>query len=82
MGCFISLSIYVDAISKDFKAILSEMNNEMIMRIGNRKSAKSQANKDDLSPKLTEAILLHYKMNEYSFTLFISLKFEIGNDFY
>lgn len=64
MGWFISLSIYVDAFTEDFKTtVISEMNDEIRFEI--KKCSKSQKNNNDSSAKLTEAILLRYEMLKY-----------------
>lgn len=65
LGYFISLSIYVDAFSKDFEAVLGEINDGI--NTENKKILKSPTNESDPSAKLTEAILLHYEMIKYSF---------------
>lgn len=59
LGFLLGLCIYVDAFSGDFKAIISQINDEITFET--EKSLKSQVNKNS-SGKLTEAILLHHEM--------------------
>lgn len=77
VGLFISLSVYVGAISEDFKAIIDEINEEIDS--GNKKTPKSRKNKNDLWTKITEAILLHNEMIKYLLCYFL---FEINVEIY
>lgn len=70
-GFFISLTLYVGAISEDFKTIVDKMNNKI--SIENRISSKSRAKNMGLSVKLSEAISFHKGMLEY-LPIFFNLK--------
>lgn len=61
IGFFISLSIYVNAISEDFKTIISEMNEKVIRE----KSSKSRAHMNPSFSKLLEAVSVHNEMFKY-----------------
>lgn len=69
---FISSSVYVDAFSEDFNAIINEISDEINFK--KKKGSKSRARKNDASEKLTGAISLHYEMLKYFTILFFSLK--------
>lgn len=76
IGLFISLSIYVNAFSEEFKAIISDVNDEIDSN--NKKSLKLCVNKIDSFSKLTQAILLQNEMFKY---IFVNLfKIEINSN--
>lgn len=56
IGFFISLSIYIDALSEDFGTIIKEMNVQI------KENSKSPTPRIDSSRKLADAILLHNEM--------------------
>lgn len=53
----------MDAFSKDLRTTMCEMNDEINLK--NNNSSKSGANKNNVSTRITEAILFDYKMLKY-----------------
>lgn len=72
IGFFISLTIYLDAISEDFKTTISEMNDEVSFE--NKKISKSRPRNNDSSIKFKQAILIHYDMLKYFDQFYLELE--------